>query len=219
MAEKKKFIDIKVPLLRTELEALGTPTSLNNKTIKLDLSRKLRGKGLNATFQIVNIEEELFAIPKKYELITSYVKKIMRKRIDYVEDSFKTQTKDNITVTIKPLLITRKRVSRAVRKRLREVTKQVILAYVKEKTYLDLASDIISMDLQKTMLPKLKKVYPLAFCDIRVFETTEIAKIDLTNINKGEEIQEEVEETEEEKETKKVEEESKEVKEEIEEKE
>ena len=29
------------------------------------------------------------------------------------------------------------------------------------------------------MLPKLKKVYPLSFCDIRVFETKELEKIDM----------------------------------------
>jgi len=29
------------------------------------------------------------------------------------------------------------------------------------------------------LLPKLKKVYPLSFCDIRVFETKELQKIDI----------------------------------------
>ena len=41
------------------------------------------------------------------------------------------------------------------------------------------------------MLPKLKKVYPLSFCDIRIFETKEIEKIDLSKIKIAEETQEE----------------------------
>ncbi len=193
MAEKKKFINIDAPLLHTTIEALGTPVSLHNKTIKLDLSRKLRGKGLTATFQIINIDNKLIAVPKRYELSTSYVRRIMRKRADYVEDSFKTQTQDNITVSIKPLLITRKRVSRVVRKRLREVSKESILEYVKTKTYMELSESILNSDLQKIMLPKLKKIYPLAFCDLRVFETTEISKLDLETLNTAIEEEEKVE--------------------------
>ena len=41
------------------------------------------------------------------------------------------------------------------------------------------AQDIFDGTLQKTLLPKLKKVYPLSFCDIRVFETKELQKIDI----------------------------------------
>jgi len=36
--------------------------------------------------------------------------------------------------------------------------------------------------MQKMMIPKLKKVYPLSFCEIRVIETNEISKIDLEKI-------------------------------------
>ncbi len=182
MAEKKKFIDIEVPMIKTSIEALGTKESLTNRTIKLDLSRKLRGKGLNVTFQIMNTDNDLIAIPKRMELLTSYVTKIVRKKVDYVEDSFKTTTKDGINVEIKPLLITRKKVSRAVRRKLREVAKENILEFVKENTYLDIAQALFSSELQKTILPKLKKVYPLAFCDLRVFNTKEIAKVDVSKV-------------------------------------
>jgi ribosomal protein S3AE len=182
MAEKKKFIDIEVPLLRTSIEALGTHASLTNKTIKLDLSRKLRGKGLNVTFQIVLSEDKLVAIPKKMELMTSYVTKIIRKKVDYVEDSFNSTTKDGIEVIIKPLLITRKKVSRAVRNKLRVVAKENILEFIKTNNYLDITQVLFNSELQKTILPKLKKVYPLAFCDLRVFDAKNISSLDLTSI-------------------------------------
>ncbi len=183
MAEKKKFVDIEVPLLKTSIEALGTNSSLNNKTIKLDLSRKLRGKGLNATFQIMKFNDNLIAVPKRMELLTSYVVKIVRKKIDYVEDSFIVVTKDGITVNIKPLLITRKKVSRAVRKRLREIAKENIVEYVKNNDYLDIVESLFNSEFQKSILPKLKKIYPLAFCDLRVWDAKNISKVDLGKID------------------------------------
>lgn len=161
------------------MSVLGTEETLAGKTIKLDLSRKLRGRGLEAVFVIMNKEGKLVAYPKSLILMRSYVQRMMRKRISYVEDSFSTTCKD-VKVTIKPFLITRKKVSRAIRNNLRRTAKEFILEYVKDKTYMDLAMAVLSNDMQKEMHPKLKKVYPLSMCEIRVIETSELAKADLT---------------------------------------
>ena len=185
MAERKRFIDVQIPILDSELRVLGTLEDLNKKTIKLDLTRKLRGKGLTIKFRIFNYKNKLIAIPNRLELVKSYIRRIMRKRVDYVEDSFKTSRKD-IRVTIKPFLITRKKVSRAVRKNLRNTTKEFLIEYLKEKTYNELCIELLDGTLSKTMLPKLKKIYPLSFCDIRVFETKDIEKINLDLIIKKE---------------------------------
>jgi ribosomal protein S3AE len=191
MAEKKKYITVKVPVMGSEMRLLGTADELNKKTIKLDLTRKLRGKGLTMRLRILKQNEELVAIPNNLELTASYIRRMMRKRSDYVEDSFQTNCTD-IKVTIKPFLITRKKVSRAVRKNLRNTAKEFLLEYVKDKDFIDVCNELISGTIQKTMLPKLKKVYPLSFCDIRVFETGELDKIDMnkaTVANEEENIQ------------------------------
>jgi len=202
MAEKKRYISVKVPILGEEMRLLGTPEELHNKTIKLDLTRQLRGKGLTIKLRIFNQEGTLVAIPNNMELVTSYIRRMMRKRTDYVEDSFQARCAD-IRTTIKPLLITRKKVSRAVRRNLRNTAKEFILEYIKEKEFIELCNEILDGTLQKAMLPKLKKVYPLSFCDIRVFETKELEKIDMKKatalpIEEVEDIQEVKEETKEE---------------------
>lgn len=202
MAERKRFISVQVPILGEEMRLLGTPEELHNKTIKLDLTRQLRGKGLTIKLRIFNQEGNLVAIPNNMELVTSYIRRMMRKRTDYVEDSFQARCKD-IRTTIKPLLITRKKVSRAVRKNLRNTTKEFLLEYLKEKDFIEVCNEILDGTLQKTMLPKLKKVYPLSFCDIRVFETKDLKKIDLKKATtlpteEVEDIQEIAEEKEEE---------------------
>ena len=178
MAERKKYIDVQVPIVGETLRVLGTPENLNNKTIKLDLTRQLRGKGITIKLRIFNQEKKLVAIPNKIELTKSYIRRMMRKRTDYVEDSFQAKCAD-IRVTIKPFLITRKKVSRVVRKNLRNTTKEFLLEYTKEKNYIEICNEIINGTLQKTILPKLKKIYPLSFSDIRIFETKELEKINI----------------------------------------
>jgi ribosomal protein S3AE len=191
MAERKKFIDVEVPILNKSIQVLGTIKDLENKTIKLDLSRKMRGKGVVITLQIFNKDEKLVALPKKTELMNSYLRRIIRKRTDNVEDSFLAHCSD-IRATIKPFLITRKKVSRAVRRSLRNTARDFLISYVKERSYNDLCEEILEGSLQKSMLPKLKKVYPLAFCEIRVFTTKDLAKVDLDSIVKEEEVEEDI---------------------------
>ncbi len=218
MAERKRFITVQVPILRTEMRLLGTPEELDNKTIKLDLTRQLRGKGLTIKFRIFNREGTLVAIPNNLEIVTSYVRRMMRKRTDYVEDSFTIRCKD-VRVTMKPLLITRKKVSRAVRRNLRNTAREFLVEYAKEREFIKICNELLDGTLQKTMLPKLKKVYPLSFSDIRVFETKELEKIDLDKASalpevEETDIQEETEGEEKEEDIQGVEEDIQEIKEE-----
>jgi ribosomal protein S3AE len=201
MALRKKFIQVEIPSINESVGVLGEPEQLDKKTIKLDLSRKMRGKGVEAIFKIQHKDKKLTAYPKKIQLIKSYIQRMMRKRSSYVEDSFQTSCKD-IRAIVKPFLITRKKVSRAVRKNLRNTAKEFIIDYLKNKNYLTVCEDIFEGELQKQLLPKLKKVYPLSFCDIRIFETKELEKADFSS-QKPEQTKEEVkQEAEEEKQEK-----------------
>ena len=193
MAIKKKFIEVEIPAIETTIRVLGTPEELDKKTIKLDLSRKMRGKGIEVIFKIQNSEGKLTAFPKKIQLIKSYIQRMMRKRTSYVEDSFITPCKD-IRIIIKPLLITRKKVSRAVRRNLRNTAKEFLIKYLSERNYLEICDEILAGELQRTLLPKLKKVYPLSFSDIRIFETKELEKAKFPAIKKTEAQKKEAEE-------------------------
>ncbi len=175
MALKKKFTDIELPLLDSSVQILSTGETIAGKTIKLDLTRKLRGKSLEIIFKIFEKDKKFLAHPKQMNLMKFYIRRMMRKGTNYVEDSFKADCKD-VKSTIKPFLITRKRVSRAVRNNLRRTAKDFLLNYLKDKNYLDVCYEILTSDLQRTLLPKLKKIYPLSFCEIRVFETKELDK-------------------------------------------
>jgi ribosomal protein S3AE len=136
---------------------------------KLDLSKNLKGKNLELKLRIIKEGEKLSCKAEKIELINSYVKKAIRSGADYVEDSFIIECRDS-KARIKPLLVTRKRVSRSTLKILRETARKNLEGYLKTRNMEEIFTEIISNKLQKQLAQKLKKIYPLALCEIRMFE-------------------------------------------------
>jgi len=162
MAEKIKFIEIELPIINEKIQIIKTE-NLVGKSIKIDLTRKLRGKSIEAIFKIQNENKpKLF----KISILGYFIRRIIRSSTNYVEDSFSAECK-NAILKIKPFLITRKKVSRAVRNALRIKCKEEILNELKEKTSEQFFSELIAGTYQRTLSLKLKKIYPLAFCDIR----------------------------------------------------
>ncbi len=173
---KKKFFEVDIPLLQEKYEAYnGLIENLNGRRIKVDATRKLRGKNVDLVFEIKVSEHKAIAEPRKLVLLPYFIKHMLHTGIDYVEDSFNAETLDS-SVVIKPFLITRKKVSRAVRKTLRNSAKNWIVDYLKTKTDNDVFQEILSNQMQKQLATKLKKVYPLAICEIRIFELKKALK-------------------------------------------
>lgn len=213
---KKKFLDVEIPLIRktTQLRAFDLE-ELEGKIIKYDLTRILRGKSM--TLQaVVKVEgDKAIAIPLKTVLLPYFLKRMVRKGTNYVEDSFSVECKD-AQIRIKPFLITRRKVSRAVRKALRNKARKELTAYVKDKTTETLFQDLLENNIQKPLSLKLKKIYPLSLCEIRIMkvekrldvkeEETKKKKIEEKE-DKGEKVEKEkeVETKSEEKKTEKVE--------------
>lgn len=165
--EKKKFLQVNIPLINKEIELLGNSIeSLDNRFIKLDMTSDLRGKSLELNLKVSLKEGKAVAEPLQAYLLEYYIRRMMRKGTDYVEDSFLVNCKDH-RIRIKPFMITRKRVSKQVRKALRDCTKKEIEEYVKEKNFQNLVIDMINNKIQKELNQKLKKIYPLGLCEIK----------------------------------------------------
>ncbi|MFC1710582.1 hypothetical protein ACFLZJ_00260 [Nanoarchaeota archaeon] len=168
--KKKKFFDVDIPIVnkQTQLYAFDIK-ELDGKYIKYDLTRLLRGKSALVQLKVVVKADKASTKPTKIQLMPYYLKRMVRKGTNYVEDSFSTPCKD-AQVRIKPLLITRRKVSRAVRKALREKAREELIAYVKDKSSDILFEEVLKNQLQKPLSLKLKKIYPLSLCEIRVLK-------------------------------------------------
>ncbi len=168
--KRKKFFDVEIPLTNSNVEVFSYELkNLEEKTIKLDLTRQLRGKSLEVLFKIKIENDKAVAKPIRLTLLPFFIRRMMRKGISYVEDSFSAECKDAY-LRIKPFLITRKKVSRAVRKALREQCGAWLQDYVKNKQHKEIFLDIIGNRIQKSLSLNLKKIYPLALCEIRILK-------------------------------------------------
>lgn len=167
---RKSFYEVKTPFTATKIKLFAADkVDLVGKVVLLDLTRSLRGKSLQLGVKIILSEDELIGVPFKANLSTGYLRKIVRKGTDYVEDSFGSECRDCI-VRIKPFFITRKRVSRTVRRAIRDLAKKTLVSHLKTRNADEIFSEIMSNKLQKSLALKLKKIYPLAASEIKGFE-------------------------------------------------
>jgi ribosomal protein S3AE len=171
--KKKKFFDVEMPLIskQTQMQAYEL-SELDGRFLKYDLTRLLKGKSMMLTLKIKVEGNEAIATPKKVVLMPYFLRRMIRKGTNYVEDSFPAECQD-ANLRIKPFLITRRKVSRAVRNALRIKAKEELINYVKDKTAEELFDEVLKNQMQKPLSLKLKKIYPLALCEIRIFEAKE----------------------------------------------
>ncbi|MCX8193787.1 MAG: 40S ribosomal protein S3a/S1 [Candidatus Pacearchaeota archaeon] len=168
MAEKKKFIDVKLPILATTVQLFAAKQEdLIGRVVKLDLTKFLKGKGAEAKFLIVKQEDKIFGDIFSFEMYPSYIKRLIGHNTSIVEDSFIVKTQDSC-LRIKPFLITRKKVYRSVRNALRKGAREFIEKISQDKTKEKIFQATMSGILQKQLSRKLKKIYPLAVCELRV---------------------------------------------------
>ena len=167
---KKKFFEVEIPLINktTELQAYA-PEDLNKRIIRYDLTRALKGKSILLQLEVKVDGEKITTVPIKTQVMPYFLKKMVRKGTNYVEDSFSTPCQDG-QIRIKPFLVTRRKVSRKVRKALREKAHEELVNYAKDKKIETIFEDLLKNSIQKPLSLKLKKIYPLSFCEIRILK-------------------------------------------------
>jgi ribosomal protein S3AE len=171
---RKKFFDVEIPLIDKETQLRDFEIeNLKGRYVTYDLTRILRGKSMLLQLKVDVKENRAIATPKQITLMPYYLRRMVRKGTNYVEDSFSTKCED-AQVRIKPFLITRRKVSRAVRKALREKAKEEIIGYIKNKKADVLFEEILKNQMQKPLSLKLKKIYPLSLCEIRVLKVEKV---------------------------------------------
>lgn len=167
---KKKFFNVGIPLLKKVTQLQGYEVKeLENRFIKYDLTRILKGKSAILTFKTKVTGEEVITTPYELRVLPYYLRRMVRRGTNYVDDSFSANSIDS-QVRIKPFLVTRRKVSRAVRKALRNKTKEELELWAKELTYEKIFDEVLKGKIQKELSIKLKKIYPLSLCEIRVLK-------------------------------------------------
>ena len=165
---KLKFFNVKLEIINKEVPIIGKSIEdINRRTILFDLTRELKGKMAEAKFKVEVKNNEAIGKIIYYGLIQNYARRLVRRGTSPVEDSFIAISKDGVKLRIKPLLVTRKKVVRGIRKNLRNKARELLTKFVNENTREKIFDSIINYKIQKEILKNLKKIYPLSVCDIR----------------------------------------------------
>lgn len=150
------------------------PNLLVGRVLKMslsDLTGDPKKQNIQVTLKIVSVNEKS-ALTEfiRYEVVPSYVKRMMRKERDKVDDSFVVHTKDNVKLRVKPLVISKAKTKKSVLTLIRSNTREMISEVLKNQTFSEFISDVISTKFHKAFKEQLKKVYPVATFEFRVVE-------------------------------------------------
>lgn len=176
--KKRKWIPIIAPALFKHEELgetlISDSSSLIGRNVPInlaDLTKSLKQQNIDLIFRIESIKEDKAStILLSYKLLPSYLKRITRRIGSKIEESFECKTKDGIKIRIKPLLIIKIKIKSSLSKSLRKTTKTVLSELVAQNSFDDLILSLISFRLQKELKFKLKNIYPVASCEIKVMQ-------------------------------------------------
>jgi len=167
IGERKKVYEIEVVPLKQKFGVLSSdPDKLIGKVMKLDMTRMLRGRSLDVSLVISKEGDQFIAKITALKVPQSYIKRMMRKNISWIEESFVCKTKD-LLLRFKPFMITKKSVHRSVRKELRNLTREIITKFAEQYNSEEVFEAVLKGMLQKEITSKLRKIYPLALFEIR----------------------------------------------------
>lgn len=146
---------------------IGRATNFN----LANLTRDMKKQNMMVRFKIKEVKDgKALTESIGYNMVPAYVKRVVRTGRSKIDDSIEFVTKDKIKVRVKPLILTRTVVKKSVVKHLRKESRIFLKEFIEKQDYSGIFSSITSYNLQRKLKNHLKKVSPIAVCDIRVFE-------------------------------------------------
>ena len=178
--KKKKWFAIHAGPEFNKTRIGETPASeaseIIGRTIKVNLAALTndpKKQGYTLLFKITKCENDIaYADMIQYRLGQSHVRKLSRKGIKKIEDSFLVTTKDNVSFRVKPLLITRFKTQRSIGSALHHQIKEHLTDMFKTLESKDAFLSVIGNKVQMELKGLLKKTYPIAISEIRILQKT-----------------------------------------------
>lgn len=151
-------------------EMVGRALKVNLMNLYNDYKRQ----GVNLRLKVVSVNDDN-AVCKTvgYELLKSHSRRAVRKGTDKMDDSFVAEAKDGAKLRVKPMIITRHRVSDAVVSDIRKKAAAYLSGKFKELNSIEVFESIIQTKLQKELRGSLLKTCPIGACEIRSLELLE----------------------------------------------
>lgn len=191
-AKKKKWVKIVSPKFLGERELgetyLEEVSSAMGKTVSINLM-KVTGdiKTQNCTVKFVVYETKDGLLRTKivsYTYLPSSIKRMVRRRMNRVDDSIVVRTKDNVRIRIKPMLLTHGKASKSIEYALRAGMKQELISRIKKMNYEELFSSVIKNNIQMDIKSKLNTTHPIRMILIRALQLEKRETVKDTEVGK-----------------------------------
>ncbi len=174
---KKRWYSLQAPKVFNDFifgETLaGEPELLVGRSVRGNLSTILRGgkrQSMDGKFRIVEVKgnncmTELVSL----EILPSNVKRIVKRAKMRVDDSFVVETKDDVKIRLKPMLLVKDDVQHGVLTALRVSCQNYFTRVAKENSFNEFTNKVVLGELYKDLKNELKKIYPVAVVEMRAF--------------------------------------------------
>ena len=147
------------------------PKSMLGKTLShslMNLKNDVKKQNVNIHFKVVGIDgDRAITSITGYQITHSSVKRFVRRNSEKMDISFACETADNFLLRVKPLILTKSEVKGSVAAKLRNSVVTFVTKTIKNMSYDEIISDLISHKLQDMIKANLNKIYPLKVCEIR----------------------------------------------------
>ncbi len=132
------------------------------------LTGNIKKQSIGVTLQVNEVKNDQgYTYIKDFHLQPSNIRKMSRKEMSKIEDSFVCLTSDKKQIRIKPILTTRSKANAKALKALRRVARNVIIKRINSLSYDKLMEDLVNLNIQKLMKDPLEKIFPLKQCQIK----------------------------------------------------
>ena len=187
--KKKKWFPIHAPAFFNE-QLLGETyvhedSDVQGKYLTANLStiqKSFRKQSMNIHFRVTEVADgkastEIIG----YSLITSAVKRMVRRGRDKITDSFLAKTKDKKIIRMKPLIISMNKGTKSLQSALRLESRRVLREYAFTKDAQEIFTDIISGKVQKMIKQATAKLAPIKSVEMRIAKLDENSKVIVTD--------------------------------------
>lgn len=172
---KKRWYPVHAPKLFDKVflgEVLAeTPEKAIGKNVITSLSALLDEKGqqkknTELKFNIVRVEGNVLSTEWLSYIVNPNVIKVRRGR-SKVNTSELLKTKDKIDIRLKLIAITRTKANGSALAALKKEIDTVLEEYVAKASFDQLVKDTMSRKIQREIINKTKKIFPIQFCEVR----------------------------------------------------
>ena len=178
--------------------AIGRTLEVNLR----DLTGNVKDQNAKVNFRLVKAEgHNLHSMTIGYSLVSAFIKRLVRKNSDRLDDFFKFKSKDGKEVILKTITITRNKSQRSVKTALRAKLHELLKEEFSKLDFSTFVINLVNGRLRSTLKKQLHKITPVKEVTVRVLKLVSDKKVEkevtLVKEEKKTEVKEEkVEESE-----------------------